>query len=137
MGARSRVLAYWQPTVDLSDGSDPNRERLNAQFLARLSTLGYETTVQSVHTPAGLKEWLDSDENAFQWHQDCGGIDARFIVWSNLQPTEVRFSDGEILAANDGAIILIDNLECEHRTPPPLHPERWLVRSDYLISKTA
>jgi len=37
---------------------------------------------------------------------------------------------GELLEALDGAVVLIDDLEVEHRTPWPLDPKRWLIRAD-------
>lgn len=125
----TRVLTHWLPDADLSDQSEENRQRVWDEFQELINRLRHPVEVQSVHPPRSLILWY---QNNTHWHQDCGPEDAQFIVWSNVQPTEVRFMDGTLIAAEDGAVILINNLEAEHRTPTPLHPDRWLARSEYI-----
>lgn len=127
----TRVLVYWWPDLDLSDWSDHNRERLRVAFRLYVHSLGYRVGVHSVQSPIQLAEWLSKEADPYSWHHDCNGKDASFLLWSNLQPTDIRFLDGALLKVGDGALIEVDNTEVEHRTPPPLNPERWLVRSHY------
>ncbi len=130
---RTRVLTYWIPQANLLDQSDENEQRVRGEFQALLDSLDYPVGVQSVHPPYSLAQWYMN--NAI-WHQDCGPEDAAFIIWSNVQPTEVRYMDGRLFQASDGAVIFVNNLEVEHRTPMPLNPARWLARSGYICNQT-
>jgi hypothetical protein len=127
----TRVLGYWQPDADLTDESEENHNRIAEQFKSFVKSLGHEIKIHSVHSPADIVEWIAENKGILEWHQD--GTDTidheNLVMWSNLQPMEVRFFDGTLLKAEDGAVILIDNLEVEHRMPQPIHPDRWLVRS--------
>lgn len=127
----TRVLGYWQPSIDLDDYSNFGREAVGNEFKSRLEHLGgYKITIQSIHSPLELIQWY---RNTTGWHKDENDINKEFIVWSNVQPTDILFKDNSMLASKNGAIILISNLEVVHRTPTPLNPKRWLVRTDYLL----
>lgn len=127
----TKVLSYWQPQANLADYSNKNRELIRDQFHLYLSIAHeIEITNQSIHSPIQLKDWAYSQSD---WHQDDNGINRKFIVWSNIQPTDFIFLDGHMLEAKNGAVIIINNLEGNHRTPMPLNPKRWLIRTDYLI----
>lgn len=124
---QTRVLQNWSPPLDLHDHSIDNQTALGKLFVLCLRTLRYPVTIQSIHSPSS--EWKGN----FDWHQDCSGEDGEFIVWSNVGPTEARFlNDGMFLKAHDCDMILIKNLEVEHRTTSPVPDGRWLVRSNYL-----
>jgi hypothetical protein len=131
----TRVLGYWQPSIDLTDESYVSHHEIGKEFKTFVSSLGYQITLQSLHSPTEIAEWLQRQSDTLTYHRDCNGAEAKFIVWSNVQPTEIQFENGELLKAEDGAIILVDNLEVLHRTPSPINPKRWLVRSGYIMAR--
>jgi hypothetical protein len=72
-----------------------------------------------------------------EWHKDDSGYGVpasiQFIVWSNAQPTEIRLPDGSLLETKDGDVILIDNVEVEHRAPAA-QINRWFVRTGLVVT---
>ena len=130
----TRVLSYWQPDADLADESDENKTLVGQQFQQFIGPLWQ---VRSIHAPRDLAEWVP-EIGTWKWHQDYndrwGDYAKRkeqFVLWTNVQPVEVRFIDsGELLEASDGAVVLIADLEVEHRTPWPLDPKRCFIRAD-------
>lgn len=134
----TRVLGYWQPSTNLEDYSNNNKDLVIQQFQLHLFFyFVIETKIQSIHSPDNFLNWPKDLAN---WHQDGDAIDGkfvaadeRFVVWSNVQPTDILFKDNSMLETKNGAIILISNLEVVHKTPTPLNPKRWLIRTDYLI----
>lgn len=67
-------------------------------------------------------------DHARGWHTDTRGSGFMRAMWSNVRPTEVRFTDGRLLGAQDGDVILIDNSEVEHRAPED-QQDRWFIRT--------
>lgn len=120
----TKVITYWQPNANLEDESNENQERIVNQLIELIIKFGYVNYVmQSIHTPTAMAKWNPSSD----WH---GEGEYPFIVWSNIQPTDFLFNTGIMLEARNGAVILIDGIEGKHRTPPNIHPKRWLVRLD-------
>lgn len=58
-------------------------------------------------------------------HEDSNCVGRYFAVWSDRVPTEVMLDDGRIFEAEDGDLILIDNLHAQHRPP---NVARWFAR---------
>ena len=125
----TRVLDYWNPLAHLNNYSNKNKDYIITEFLVHLNLIGIKTTIQSIHSPDNFLNWPEDLKN---WHRDENDIDKEFIVWSNVQSIDILFNDNSMLAARDGAIILVNNLEVLHRTPMPINSKRWLVRSNYL-----
>lgn len=66
--------------------------------------------------------------NADFWHRDSGGSPITLVLWSNIRPTQVRFTDGSLLKARAGDVMLIDNVEVQHRAPSNQRG-RWFIRA--------
>lgn len=89
------------------------------------------------HTPHGWElrtQNYDMTSAPLSWHQDCGGTESALIVWSNVNPTQVRLKKtGLILPTKPGVVYLIDNQACEHRAPPDVDrtPDRYFLRTRF------
>jgi hypothetical protein len=125
----TKALTYWQPNLDLSDESPENHNRLWDQFRNEVLRLGHTAIRHSIDSPSELIQWANTAGRSFDWHQDCGGVEKRFLLWSNVQPSDILLPDGMLMEVIDGAIIRIDNREVHHRTPSPVHPRRWLIHA--------
>lgn len=61
-----------------------------------------------------------------EWHDDEGL--AYTVIWANKHPTEVVFLRNQtLLETRDGDVILLNNLESRHRTPPSCPLGRWIA----------
>lgn len=125
MKMNTRILTNWQP-------SKLDRETVRREFRRLLKKVLPSVKVSMTTHPGGdVREPPRHRERntADDWHKDCGGVDLLITIWTNIKPTEVRFSDGSLLEAKDGDVILIDNLEVEHRTPEGSLEGRWFARA--------
>ena len=114
----TRVIGNWKPRKF-------TKEHISKQFPLVLKRLlgSYKGSYISVRVPSIEREHTQAVD---QFHQD-GVTDCYFAVWSNVHPTEVKFKNGSRLVAKEGDIILINNLEVEHRRPIVTKP-RWFAR---------
>jgi hypothetical protein len=65
------------------------------------------------------------------FHRDVNNLPMLFVLWANCHPTEVRFSDGQLLTAQHGDAMLLDNFEVEHRVSRAAVAcdDRWFVQA--------
>jgi hypothetical protein len=122
----TKILTNWQP-------STLDRETIRREFrelVAGELSVSLDSVNMTRHEQGDVREpkW----QVPMGWHRDEGinhQVDMSVVIWSNIKPTEVRFPDGSLLEARDGDVILIDNLECEHRTPEGDLSGRWFARA--------
>lgn len=67
------------------------------------------------------------------WHHDeqVYGGDG-ILLWSNVDPTEIRLPDGQIVRPEPNEIVAFSNSKLTHRMPKVLSgKERWFVRNSF------
>lgn len=109
----TRVLGNWQPSqldgASIKSGIVAEVEKLLGPFRCAYWT---------IREPSHI-----APSSNTRWHTD-GPQDIHSIVWSNILPTEFKSN----LFTMSGDIILIRNLDFEHRTPFIGDGERWFVQ---------
>lgn len=129
---KSRILTNWQPSRydDLVIAIE-FRELIQNLFSIEV---GSENSSKKHHLSTyHYNHNIYSETDAYganAWHQDyIGALTSFLIVWSHRVPVEVRyiFDKKQELKATDGDVLLLNNLEVEHRSPST-EKDRWLAR---------
>ena len=103
------------------------------------------------HGPQSFKAWCDEDLHAEvgwvtykgnqgeDWHQDGdlvqgSRMDHAEVLWSNRTPTQFRY-EGKIYQPKPFQIIIVKNLDGEHRRPGNAPKRRWFFRQRVELPK--
>jgi len=114
----------------LGNVARPNYEVWTNELLAEIITLiqyhGFKLSHRNLETRGS--EFV-TDDGARSWHVDCFGHPLYIIMWSNVDPTELRVRGTEVIeTAQPGDVVLINNKNMEHRYPPNARRDRMFVR---------
>lgn len=119
---KTQVLCQWHP-------SRLDKPTIFREFRELLESYGFVIKRRadvSVRDERDQRVLIERNDRSLRWHDD-GNLSGRlFAVWSNVFPTETS----PPIHACDGDVILIDNLNSEHRMTSNLNniKGRWFAR---------
>lgn len=122
------ILGNFQP-ASLSEGA------IRAGLVGFLLAHDLRCGLIDVRSPAEQEQAFFDIQAQYPdgWHYETECVGRFFGVWSNHSPTEVRFVEtSEVLRAEAGDVLLIDNLEVKHRMPRSAGSGRWFARMWHL-----
>lgn len=70
--------------------------------------------------------WLDDG-----WHHDGAGAYDSLLLWSNVDPTEIRLADRTIVRPEPGEVAVVMNELVEHRMPKVVGANRQFARISF------